>query len=243
VVCSCNAVVCSVHWSNYPRKKKTPGPPALTPQQLQQLAQGLEAVLDDSESFDPKPSMNQAFSYMTSLITALLVFVVPQRSQIIKSLRLGSTLCCRENKWFISATEEMTKNRMNLVDYELPQKVGHWLQRYCDTFRPVLLGSKETDTVFLTTAGEARTDIHTCVKAVVKQHLNIEVTPHQFRAIWASAIYNEGTTMNDLQALSRSMLTSTSTLLKHYIRTPPNKDYERAQEQVNSVLGKRARQT
>jgi hypothetical protein len=61
----------------------------------------------------------------------------------------------------------------------------------------------------------------------------------------ASAIYNEtgaATSMNDLNSLSRSMLTSTSTLLKHYIRTPPNEDYARAQARVESVvLGKRTR--
>lgn len=37
------------------------------------------------------------------------------------------------------------------------------------------------------------------------------------------------------------MLTSDSVLLKHYVHTNPQHEYQQAQQQLNSLLGKRVR--
>jgi hypothetical protein len=64
---------------------------------------------------------------------------------------------------------------MSLAAYELPVTVGRWTQRYVTTYRPVLLGSKKHDSVFVTTNGDPRTDI-SCVKTTVQRLLGVEVS-------------------------------------------------------------------
>lgn len=48
-------------------------------------------------------------------------------------------------------------------------------------------------------------------------------------------------THSDVQALSTSMLTSNSTLMKYYVKVNPQTQYRQAQEKLNGVLGKRSR--
>ena len=66
------------------------------------------------------------------------------------------------------------------------------------------------------------------------------MSPHQFRSIVATALYNDGASLQDLQAVSATMLTSTSTLMRHYVRVNPAEQYA-AQANLDSVLGKRSR--
>lgn len=48
-------------------------------------------------------------------------------------------------------------------------------------------------------------------------------------------------THSDVHAVSTAMLTSDSVLLKHYVHTNPQHEYQQAQQQLNSLLGKRVR--
>ena len=150
----------------------------------------------------------------------------------------GDTAC-----WSISASASSTKNKVELSQYQLPATFSAWVDTYISVYRPLLMGEAKHDYLFVTTAGEPRSDINAIVKNVVKRLINVEVSPHKFRAVIASAIFSNGgaATVGDLNALSRSMLTSTSTLLRHYIRIKPTADYARAQAQLDSVLGKRSR--
>jgi hypothetical protein len=224
------------------KEKGVPTTAALSAPQVQQLASKLEEILDSSPTAEP----TQAFHYMGCLCVAFLTFVIPQRSQILKSLKIGETLVQQPDKrWRISAPSELTKNKMTLDDYELPAKFSVWLDKYINVYRPLLMTNQQDHAhLFVTTGGEPRTDINAIVKSVVKRLIDVDdVSPHQFRSVIASAIFDRGgaATVGDLNALSRSMLTSTSTLQRHYIRVKPAADYARAQAQLDTVLGKRPR--
>lgn len=225
-------------------KERLPTTTALSSDQLLKLATCLEKAL--SAAPPALPSVTEAFAFMGHLIVAFLTYLLPQRSQVLKLLKLGDTMVKEaDGVWAISAAAENTKNKMALASYRLPPLVSNWVDVYITCYRPILLTSQVHDHrhVFVTFTGEGpRTDLHVLVKSVVRACLGVDISPHQFRAVVATCLYEEGrTTIRDLQAVARSMLTSTETLLKHYIRVHPRVDYSRAQGQLDSVLGKRAR--
>lgn len=147
--------------------------------------------------------------------------------------------------WTLSARRENTKNKMELAGFALPHLVSGWVDKYLTTYRPVLVGTgDDTRYLFVTYGGKGpRSAIQAVVQNIVKQLLGVRVSPHRFRSIIATVLAEEGkaTSIADLNAISRSMLTSTSTLLKSYIRINPQLDYSRAQGHLDSVLGKRVR--
>lgn len=182
---------------------------------------------------------------MGKLLVSFLTYLIPQRSQVLKSLRLGDQMVKDvDGLWTISSAGVKTKNNMVLAPYKLPRTVSTWCDNYIKVYRPILVGERlDHRYVFVTFLGDGpRTDIVALVASTVRTCLGVEVSPHKFRAVIASALYAEGnTSVGDLSAVARSMLTSTDTLLKHYIKVNPAVDYSRAQDQLDSVLGKRQR--
>ena len=57
----------------------------------------------------------------------------------------------------------------------------------------------------------------------------------------ATVLYKDGATEQEMKAVATTMLTSSSTLLRHYVKLPASDQYEQAQERLTSVLGKRGR--
>lgn len=68
----------------------------------------------------------------------------------------------------------------------------------------------------------------------------LQVSPHKFRSIVATTLYNTGQlSQRDIDSVAKSMLTSSTILMRHYIRVHPSVDYTRAQDHLDSMLGKR----
>lgn len=223
------------------RKQCVPQASALSSSQLLTLATAVDTLL--SAPAPPVPTVQQAFTFMGNLLLGFLTFCLPQRTQILRNLRLEDTIVRTSTGWAISSEGQPTKNNMPLAPYSLPPTVAAWVDKYVDVFRPVLLGEQPDHRyLFVTYAGLGpRTDVCVLIKGLVQTHLGIEVSPHRFRTIIATCLYSEGLTLRDLDAIARTMCTSTSTLLKHYVKVNPSLEYGRAQVQLDSVLSKRAR--
>lgn len=164
------------------RRNVRPTATALTEDQLLRLATALEAQL--AAPAPPQPSVMQAFAYMRAFLLCFLVFLIPQRSQVLKSLRLGDTMTCgSDGVYKISSSPHATKNHMALEDYSLPPVVSGWCKTYLTHFRPVLLGSSteyDHGWVFVTYSGAGpRKDIQRAVKTTVRELIGVEVSVHR----------------------------------------------------------------
>jgi hypothetical protein len=77
-------------------QKKPTSAKWLTTAQLRRLARKLKEALDRTVSMHalaPAPlTLRQALAFQKNLILAFFIFMIPQRTQVVKSLHLGSTL-------------------------------------------------------------------------------------------------------------------------------------------------------
>jgi len=61
--------------------------------------------------------------------------------------------------------------------------------------RPILVGTADTKTFFVTYGGDRRQNISALCKTTVERLVGITVNPHAFRTIVASALYEPGTNL------------------------------------------------
>ena len=84
-------------------QKKSTTAKWLTTVQLRSLVRKLKEALDStlsSHALSPTPlTLRQALSFQRRLILAFFTFIIPQRTQVVKSLQLGSTLLASDRYW------------------------------------------------------------------------------------------------------------------------------------------------
>jgi len=114
-------------------------------------------------------------------------------------------------------------NKERLVPFG--EVAAGWLQRYLQEARPVLLGEKQTDDLFVTLrgprAGEAMSRVMFWM--IVKKHalaagITAPLSPHTLRHAFATHLLNHGADLRAVQMLLGHADISTTTIYTHVAR-------------------------
>ena len=105
------------------------------------------------------------------------------------------------------------------------EEAGDWLQRYVSESRPALLGPRQTDDLFVTSAGRtpgtamSRMMVWTLVKRYAAQAgVTAPLSPHTLRHAFATHLLNHGADLRAVQMLLGHADISTTTIYTHVAR-------------------------
>jgi integrase/recombinase XerD len=130
--------------------------------------------------------------------------------------------------WNISVSDSVVRvlgkgAKERLVPYG--QEAGHWLQRYLHEARPLLLGAKQSEDLFVTgrgsKAGCAMTRMMFWLlvkKYALQADINVPISPHTLRHAFATHLLNHGADLRAVQMLLGHADISTTTIYTHIAR-------------------------
>jgi len=150
----------------------------------------MQALQEKKEEFENAKTMQEriwaACRFRDALILALLV-CRPIRSRNVREMGLGENLYQDKDTWRMRFLAHQAKARQYICDF--PSQLVPWLEFYLAEVRPVLLGRRNTNALFITKSGRAITapDLWRRLCAVGEEYLGISTNPHLFRYLIPSA--------------------------------------------------------
>jgi integrase len=162
----------------------------------------------------------------------------PLRRENFASLRIGLDLVRHEGEYRILLEGRVTKNHREF-EQPLPAELMPLLERYIDHYRPLLLGSSQSDHLWISWRGEplAETGVYFSVTTRTRQAFGAEISPHLFRDC---AVTTLGELDPKLLALARILLhhADPRTAEKHYDNARENHAVVKWQENILNVRRK-----
>lgn len=119
--------------------------------------------------------------YRDALIIALLS-QCPLRRANLTMIRIDAHLRRGETAYHLTFAPEETKTRKALGP-PIPTLLTPYLDRYREAVRPLLLGDKESDRLWITRYGDPMTDdaVYNAITATTKRAFGVPINPHLFR--------------------------------------------------------------
>jgi hypothetical protein len=112
---------------------------------------GVLSALRVLENKETTPDLASAIAYRDHLILALFVFTLLRRENLAR-LDLQMNLTWTEDGWLVWVDASAVKNRKEFVRL-LPTALGRCLEIYLTRFRPILLGGRCSDNLWINFAG------------------------------------------------------------------------------------------
>lgn len=149
------------------------------------------AALDQMTRLQRRPlaePMATAIAYRDALMVALLAFTVV-RIKNLRTLSLDRHLVAQTTATWIVVPAGEVKNRRP-VERLLPDRLVDALQTYLTVHRPVLLGGRESDRLWISYQGHPLHDhsVRKAVRRTTRRLVGAEVLPHGFRALAVTSI-------------------------------------------------------
>lgn len=153
-----------------------------------------EALMRQAETAPDWSARRRAVAYRDGLAIALLAYR-PMRMKNFAQLRLGTELREESSRWRLIVPGAHTKNRK---PYEalLPKALRPALERYIETYRPILLAGERNDTtkpidaVWVSDTGTAweQGAMSRRIANIVAAQLGRHIPPHWFRDAAATTV-------------------------------------------------------
>lgn len=150
-------------------------------------------------------TLKQALAYRDALMLALLA-ARPLRKKNVTALELGRHVIQTGSGWLITIPAEETKTRQP-INFELPEALVPWLERYLSKVRPQFLQAAESSRLWLGKDGIMR-DPHVIwhrITKLTRRLFGTPINPHLLRDCAASS----------LAAVSADMARAAAPLLGH----------------------------
>lgn len=150
----------------------------------------MQALKEKKEGFENAKTRQEsiwaACCFRDALILALLV-CRPIRSRNVREVELGTNLYQDRSAWKMRFLSHQAKARQYICDF--PEQLVPWLEFYLDQVRPVLMGRRNTNVLFLTKSGCSLTaqDLWRRLRGIGEEYLGIATNPHLFRYLISSA--------------------------------------------------------
>jgi len=204
-------------------------PNELTPEELKRVARGSLAYLVQQETA----------LFVAHLVTATLSLGLAPRSQVLKQLRVGSTLVKEaDGRYWIKMLAEQNKNGKPTM-FALPSVLTEPYDHYLAAIRPAVLRAtqQEHDYVFCKKNGTApRSEFSDLTCLATQQILGRPINAHAFRSAVITAFYESGATQSDMDVLANIMAHDAATARRHYFKPQMTKAALQANERMMSVL-------
>jgi integrase/recombinase XerD len=157
-----------------------------------------------------------AIAYRDRLMLALLAFTLLRRKNLAQ-LELQS-LTRSEDGWILTVEARAVKNHREIVRL-LPSALGRHIDHYLDRFRPVLLGCRQSNSLWINYAGGPlrADDVAKAIKRTTRRMLGVTLTPHDLRRIAPTTIASDAP---ELIYLATQLLGHSSRVIteRHYNR-------------------------
>lgn len=224
---------------------------SLANQLSHKLSQNLDTFLlftkDEIDTKKKKMMMKKkllwtwAWEYQKYLVTALHVFIPPQRTQVLRYLRLGSTLVLDEKHWTMKNDPLHSKNPDVALALPLPEKLSMYMSFFVSHVRPLLTNGYDHGYVFVNRDGTGpRKSIYKLVIQTVYALVKVKTNPHLFRSVLISHSLTHRPAGVDfsgaIQALSTSMSNTPTIIHDHYLSVHQETQHALSQSLVDNIL-------
>lgn len=181
--------------------------------------------------------------YMAYLVTALLCLCMAPRSQVLRQLRIGSSLIKEaDGRYWVRLLADMCKNGKPTL-FAIPEILTPAVDYYLTNVRPRMVARQQSchspaavhvsepesasgtctsiihDYVFCKNNGAApRADFSTCTNLVTWQIIGRSVNAHAFRAAVITTFYGANASQADMETLAAIMSHDSATARNYYFR-------------------------
>ena len=174
----------------------------LTTEQLSVIAKGSLAYLQSRETT----------YFVHHLLTATLCLGLAPRTQVLRELRVGTTLVKQaDGRYWVRMLAAQNKNSKPTI-FPLAVELTEPFDYYLQTLRPQLLQGQQHDYVFLKRNGSApRVDFAELTSAATTQTIGQPKNPHAFRSAVITAFYTQtGATQSNMDDLANIVSAATA---------------------------------
>jgi integrase len=173
--------------------------------------------LDRLRGLPGRPSAADAIRYRDWFIIACLT-MIPLRRRNFCALELGRHVVQRSGSWFIEIPGAETKTRRP-YHAPIPGILVSYLEHYLEHIRPVLLGVRQCEALWIARSGKPMKDhtINLRITALTAHALGTPLSLHDFRSLTASTL---SLLAPDMMDGGRAQLghASRRTTQHHYVR-------------------------
>jgi len=180
-----------------------------------------------------RPAVVADHVYMAYLITAILCLCMAPRSQVLRQMRIGSSVVKEaDGKYWVRLLADMCKNGKPTL-FAVPELLTPVMDHYLQQVRPRMLarqpavaaaaaaGSQQQahDYFFCKSNGTApRAEFSTCTSLVTTQLIGRAINAHAFRSAVITTFYRANASQADMDTLANIMSHDATTARNYYYR-------------------------